>query len=220
MSVWSSAYEAVYHLSDGAVDATANHHDGTVYAGAPSPTTGAIASALAFAGNASVLVADAPSLDLPQLTVSGWVQVTAAPTGYASIIGRSVMLSNYDDFMLALHHQLQRVEVATGPTTDIGFDSQTVALDGWAHVALTADANELTPFLDGSAGSPKPTGGDVAHDPTPIVIGADEESADEPNANFLDGAADEIRIEHGVRTPAWLRYDDLAQRDQVIDYDE
>ena len=99
-----------------------------------------------------------------------------------------------------------------------GFDASAVATGSWIHVALTADGNKLTPYVDGVAGTAKPTGGAVEHDPMPIVIAADEESSDVPNANYLDGAADEIRIEHGVRDADWLAYDDAAQRDMVIDY--
>jgi biopolymer transport protein ExbB len=217
-SVWSASYEAVYHMTNGATDATANHHDGAAYGGTPLPMAGRIASAQAFSSGACYTIADAASLDLPELTVSGWIWVSTAPAAYASIIGRSVSDSNYDDFWLGLHGAKQRVEVAVAPTDDIGFDASAVATGSWIHVALTADGNKLTPYVDGVAGTAKPTGAAVEHDPMPIVIAADEESSDVPNANYLDGAADEIRIEHGVRDASWLGYDDAAQRDMVIDY--
>lgn len=217
-SVWSSSYEAVYHMTNGAADATANHHDGAAYGGTPVASAGQLASAQTFASGACYTIADAASLDLPELTVSGWVRVSTAPAAFASIVGRSVTASNYDDFWLGLHGIKQRVEVAVAPTDDIGFDAGTIATSAWFHLALTADASQLTPYVDGVAGAAKPTGADVEHDPTSIVIGGDEESSSEPNANYLDGAADEIRIEHGVRDAAWLAYDDAAQRDMVIDY--
>lgn len=217
-SVWSSSYEAVYHMTNGAADATTNHHDGAAYGGTPAAMPGQLASAQTFSSGACYTIADAASLDLPELTVSGWVWVSTAPAAFASIVGRSVTSSNYDDFWLGLHGARQRVEVAVAPTDDIGFDASAIAAGAWFHLALTADADQLTPYVDGVAGNAKPTGAVVEHDPTPIVIAGDEESSPEPNANYLDGAADEIRIEHGVRDADWLAYDDAAQRDMVIDY--
>ena len=128
-------------------------------------------------------------------------------------------VSNFDDFWLGTHNGKQRVEVTWIPTTDIGLDTGTVLAATWTHLAMTANSSELTPYIDGAVGGQmRQTGADIQHDATPIVIGADEESSTSPNANFLDGAADEIRIEHGVRSAQWIRYDDQAQRDLVISY--
>jgi len=220
ISVWGPSYEAVYHLSDGATDATANHHDGAVFSASNPIVTigGAIASCQSFAnGPNAYVIPDSAAFDLPQLTVSGWIQ-SSASNSYHTLVGRSVTVSNFDDFWLGTHAGKLRVEVTRIPTTDIGFDTGTVSTT-WTHLAMTADSSELTPYIDGVVGAQmSPTGADVQHDPTPIVIGADEESSTLPNMNFLDGAADEIRIEHGVRSAKWIRYDDQAQRDLVISY--
>jgi hypothetical protein len=220
-SVWSSSYEAVYHLSNGAIDATVNHHDGAAFSASNPIVTdsGRIASCQSFANGANAyVIPDSAALDLPQLTVSGWIQSNVT-NSFRTLVGRSVMASNFDDFWLGTHNGKQRVEVTWIPTTDVGFDTGTVSAATWTHLAMTASSSELTPYVDGVVGAQmKPTGANVQHDPTPILIGADEESSTIPNANFLDGAVDEIRIEHGVRSAPWIHYDDQAQRDLVITY--
>jgi hypothetical protein len=61
--------------------------------------------------------------------------------------------------------------------------------------------------------------GNLRHGTHPIYIGADHNSTSaNPDADFIDGKIDEIRLETVARTPAWIAYDVAAMKDQVINY--
>ena len=219
-SVWSASYAAVYHLSDGAIDSTSNHLDGVaVGSGAITTTAGPIASSQSFDGmSQAYVIPEGSTLELPGLTASAWIY-TNQDNGYQTLVAHPVMMSNYDDFWLGAEAAQQYVEINTASGTNVATTAGSVALGQWIHLAMTADQTKLTPYLNGAvSGATQPTGLAVKNDATPVLIGCDEESSAQPNANYLDGAVDEIRIEKVVRSANWIRYDDAAQRDLVITY--
>jgi len=220
-SVWSESFEAVYHLAQDATDATINHHDGAALGAGIATTDGQIGPCQVFSGAQAYIINDTATLDVPQLTLSGWINPRVLEaTGFRTLIVRAVPDSTGDDFYLGTQNEAEHSVVWLNPGGPIVLNvaAAAIPLGRWTHLAFVADGVQLTSYLDGAPTGKISAPGPIQHDAMPVVIGADQNMSPVPNGNFLDGLADEIRIEHGVRSAAWLRYDDLAQRDQVISY--
>ena len=86
------------------------------------------------------------------------------------------------------------------------------------HLALTADGAVARLYVNGVERAARPITGPVVHSPRPILIGADASFGAGPDADFLDGFIDEVKIETVARDPAWIQADYLAMRDLLIEY--
>jgi biopolymer transport protein ExbB len=220
-SVWSASYVAVYHLTNAAIDSTTNHRDGTaIGTGTIATVAGAIASAGSFDGvSQAYVISGGAGVQLPALTVSAWIQTTDSANGFQTLMTRPVLSSNFDDFFLGTEAGKQYVETCVGSGNNVATAAAGVASGQWMHLAVTADTTLLVPYLNGAVSAAGvATGMTVDTDTTPMLIGCDEGVTNQPNENFLHGAADEIRVEQVARDADWIKYDDAAQRDMVITY--
>jgi hypothetical protein len=223
-SVWSPAYAAVYHLAD-LTDATTNHHDGTWSGGAQNAAAGMIGPTRAFVGAQSdaIAVADAPSLSFTQITASGWLnaQTLVAGSGYAAIVSRENGASVNDDFWIGADNAMQRCDsvVTTTNGAQLGGPADAVTLGTWTHLAMTYDGSSTEVlYKDGVAIKTTAVTGAMLHGAHAILLGADRNNGGQPDADFVDGMLDEVRIESVARSADWVAYDVASQRDQVITY--
>jgi len=222
-SPWSSDVVAVYHFEEptgSPRDATTAHRD-TVATGTTTAAGECGAGRRFVAVSKDVLaIADAPSLALPTFTISGWFyETTLPPPGvYHALVTREYAATGFNDLWLGDFGGLHYAALDT--TTDGTFNfTATPAIAGvWFQLALTVDGTIARLYVNGAERASRPVTGPVVHSPRPILIGADASAGAGPDADFLDGLVDEVKIENVVRDPAWIEADDLATRDQLLQY--
>jgi hypothetical protein len=224
-SAWAPPYQAVWHFAD-LHDSTENHHDGVWRGtGVPPAAQGMCGPTLRFvpATGDAIEVMDRPNLGLTTLTISGWLDPTTlvSPSGYVAIVSRENGATTDDDFWLGANGTTPLGSVSTAGAKQFAVTSAAaIPLDQWTHLVITYDGLVEWLYFDGAAASTASTPGPVLHDSHPIFIGADRnvQGSPAPDADFVSGRVDEIRLESVVRSPAWLAYDDKSMRDQLIRY--
>jgi predicted small lipoprotein YifL len=212
-SVWGSDYEAVYHLNDG-TDST-HRHDGA----AQGPVTAvgiagcAIGNCQSFDGSSAFYnISDMPSLDLPVATISGWIYQRTATVNEMAIVSRQQVAAN-QDFMLGTFNDQYFGEIVTAISGDQRMQIGNVTLGHWTHMTMTFDGSNSDLFVDGTQIATTPGNGNMEHDANAVLIGATMGAA-----GYLDGMADEVRLERVARDYRWIGYEDLAMRDNLISY--
>jgi hypothetical protein len=214
LSVWGNEYEAVYHLTDGH-DSTTHHHDGSPQGpvmpiASPGCAIGACAS---FDGSSAFYnIPDSSTLDLPMLTVTGWIYQRSSTLQDMAIVSREEAAAN-QDFFLGTNADDSTGELYGTTGGDSRLTGPLVTLGHWTHLALSYDGSNFGLFVDGARVAMTAVGGNVQHDANSMIIGATMGSS-----GYLDGMADEIRLEHAYRSDMWIHYEDAAMRDGVISY--
>ncbi len=222
-SVWSEAYRAVWHLVD-LTDATPNHHDGAWLGGPMTSAAGIAGPTLAFMIDDAIAIPDAADLAFTTaLTVSGWIAPVAldATSGYTCIVARQNGSSVDDDFWLGADNPTAFADsvVSVPSGTQIGTAGHAIPTGTWTHLAMTYDGATERLYVDGAQVTTTTTSGALRDGGHPILIGADHNSNSAlPDADFVDGRVDEVRLEAIVRSAGWLAYDDLSVRDELIAY--
>jgi len=224
--VWSASYAAVFHLAtaSGARDAT-GHYPGPqvteVGAPGPSPMPGRISGGRGFdSTHGNAIQVNARDLMYSPFTVSGWLYETLVPQGYHALVSREHNGAGQNAFWIGDRGGLYRGELVD--TAEVFVESGVPAIaNRWVHLALTATTSVATLYIDGAVVTTVGFGGlPAAGNAKPIVLGADNNSAAAtPDADFLDGRLDEVRIETVARTAEWLRVDHLSMTDQLIRYE-
>jgi hypothetical protein len=223
-SVWVADYALVMHFASLA-DATRNHHDATWAGGTMSAADGKIGPTFDFDGtNDAMVIADAADLDFgTHITVSGWInsRSLASGSGFFAIVSRQNGASIHDDFWLGVDAMVDQActIVSTPQGFQLGPTTEPVILDTWTHLVMTYDGAIERLYADGLEVGTFVVSGAIFHDAKPILIGADHNAGGAPpSADFVNGLLDEVRLEHTTRTPAWIAYDELSQRDDLIAY--
>jgi hypothetical protein len=222
-AVWPEPYAGVWHLSGNGKDSTAHGFDGAQMVGG-SFADGHVARGLQLDGskrdhitlkNDIKLVAGAPGC-----TFSAWINPTRIEDSVNGMIIMTVGKwfndnhNSYTDFNINAAGQMIS-HVDPGPNTaasgyarilsDPGF----IKTNEWAWVTYVIDlpSKEERFFKNGQLVSTKPPPGGKAWEAafidmvsTRVVIGAEEDVV----AHFYTGAMDELRLEKGMRTPAWI----------------
>ncbi len=205
--VWSGEFEAVWHLHRDPAgpaprldDSTTGNHDG-LSGGAM--TTGDLISgitpAVDFDGVDDVLRAEAfDPTPTGALTASALVRLDAYTTD-----GRIV--AKADDGTTGIWH----LAITAGGVVqgELSLDGSPVTLTGgtvplgaWHHVAMTWDGDTQRLWLDGAEVASQAATGTLDRDGAmPVTVG-NVVTGDRP----LDGAIDEVRIEHTARSADWL----------------
>ena len=224
-SVWTAGYAGVWHLVD-FTDATTNHRDGSLVGAAMAPAAGIAGPTLAFSGaaNNAIAIPDDSSLAFDQmLTLSGWLNPLAldAASGYTCIASRQNGAGVNDDFWIGADNPTAFADsVVSVPTgTQLGTPGHAISDATWTAIAMTYDGTTERLYVDGAQVTTTAVTGALLHGAHPILLGADHNSAAGiADADFVDGRIDEVRLESVVRDAAWLRYDNLSVRDQLITY--
>jgi len=222
-SPWRSDVAAVYHFEEptgSPRDATTAHLD-TVATGTTTVAGQCGAGRRFVAASRDVLViADAPSLALPTFTVSGWFYENALPPPgiYQALVTREYAATGLNDFWLGDRTGLHYAALDTTTDGSLNFTATAATARTWVHLALTADGAVARLYVNGVERAARPITGPVVHSPRPILLGADASFGAGPDADFLDGFIDEVKIETVARDPAWIQADYLAMRDLLIEY--
>ena len=225
-SEWPPAYAAVWHLDDEGIahDATAQHHDampsGTVRA------TGFIAGSRAFASiTEDHLTVTSMIATGTEFTTSAWIDWSMMTQMYSAVLTRQYANSIDNDLYLGLVDG----KIYASCQNAAGEDHVTgaaVVSDRWEHVEVVVDAAngvEIV-YIDGAPTSTVTLAGAPIAGSRPLFFGADRSSSTTspvvPDDDFFDGLIDEVRVETVARSPGWITFDDLAQRDAAIRYGE
>jgi biopolymer transport protein ExbB len=222
-SPWSADVAAVYHFEESAGsprDATTTHHD-TVATGTTTAAGQCGAGRRFVALSKDVLViADAPSLALPNFTASGWLYENALPPPglYHALVTREYATTGFNDFWLGDYAGLYYAALDTTTDGSFNFTATPATAGTWVHLALTVDGTITRLYVNGVERAARAVTGPVVHSLRPILIGADAGVGAAADADFLDGLVDEVKIESAVRDPTWIQIDDLAMRDQLLQY--
>lgn len=178
------------------VDSSGNEHHGTCAEDqCPTLVEGPVGLAGRFDGIGQfVEIPYDPAFDLVDaLTLAAWVRLDGkVARDFASVVGKNwgdSSLNSYELYYLA-------------STTEIlfGMDAETYGVADaewepggeWMHVAGTWDGDNMLLYFDGVVVGQDDSDGPPAHEPTPLLVGADlAEGA--PNG-FWPGAIDELRV--------------------------
>jgi hypothetical protein len=219
-SVWSASYAVVYHFAPDLHDATANHHDGIALGAQPAP--GLLGGGCGFVAAMQDAVRIVPAADLAfdAFTVSGWMNEATLPgsNNFHALATLEVGATGGDVFWLGDFSGMLYANVSTTAMAQLALGARPASTGSWTHLALVADATSASLFVDGVPYAQIPTGAPLVQDSDPIYLGADSNGGVRADTDWLDGVADEVRLEHGVRSAAWLAADDLSVRDQMITY--
>lgn len=208
--VWDASHDAVWHLADDPAgsgprldDATVFDHDG-VAAGSMTSTAqfpGVAGSGILLDGVDDRLETGAVALGGPEsTTVSLWLR-GADLSGTATLLsahsGSDVVMELFLDGLSAAS-ATPRVELSVDGTT-VQASGDVVTLGGWRHVAVTHDGAELTVWVDGVPGTPVAAAGRFDQGVTSMTLGAGA-----GGVQAFDGAIDEVRASHVVRSGGWF----------------
>lgn len=225
-SVWSPAFAAVWHFDERvgspARDATSHGHHGVLLGTSLGPGLIGQARKLVAAKREAILVADGPELTFGLVTLSAWVQFATSPGElFYTAISRQLGDGGGNELFLANYANMINGEIATNEGGYAHSGSQ-LPIAQWLHVAAVYDGTSLTLYLNGLRDAARTAVGRLARTANPIFLGADRNSAvtppNTPDADFLDGMLDEVRLENVARSPAWIAASDLIMRDEAITY--
>ncbi|HTR55101.1 MAG TPA: LamG domain-containing protein [Kofleriaceae bacterium] len=225
-TAWSDAYEAVWHMTGSGplVDSTTHHRDGV--ATGTTEVAGQIATARAFDGAKEewIGVADGASIQPPELTMSGWIDMASdEASGYYGMVTRELDDGGGDELYLGTMSQLAYGGAGANGVPD-AITGPMLQLRQWTHVVFTYDGARMLSYAGTTPGAPLVASGPIADSGDPVYIGADRNNSGGttpvgvPDIDFVNGAVDEIRIENVARDAAWIAYDLASQEDAIISY--
>jgi hypothetical protein len=160
-----------------AKDSSGNDNNGDIE-GTPKLVNGKFGKAMEFDGQSDyIVIKDSDSLDLDQMTVAAWVNLSAYADDQRIITKEegtsdpysvySLQISGVDDkkleFRPTLNGTRQRIESVTD-----------VPLGQWTHVAATYDGNEVILYIDGDVDTATPGAGEMMTNDKDLWIGASE----------------------------------------------
>jgi hypothetical protein len=184
---------AAYGFNEGAgptvADASGNGNTGTI-SGATWTPAGRYGAALSFNGtNNLVAIPGSASLNVSTaMTLSAWIQPTAAQSGWRTIMQREV-----NAYFLNASNDTGALRPSGGATFNgaVNWVGGTTAnpVSVWTHVALTYDGAILRLYVNGvQAASLAQTGG-IETPSTPLRIGGNV-----PYGEYFQGLIDEVRV--------------------------
>jgi hypothetical protein len=199
---------ASYSFNEGSgttlIDRSGTGHTGTI-AGAAWTTQGKFGGALSFDGiNDWVTVNDANALDLTTgMTLEAWVR----PTSLAS--WRTVLVKQRTGglvYSLYASNDRSLAESDIKIDDELGTAAQTaLAVNTWAHVAVTYDGSHLRLFVNGIQVSSREMSGPMTTSTGVLRIGGNSVWGE-----YFAGRIDEIRIYNRALTPAEILGDMVA----------
>ncbi|MBC8073601.1 MAG: DUF2341 domain-containing protein [Deltaproteobacteria bacterium] len=226
-AVWADSFVGVWHMDRGTDDSSGHGNHGVAIGG---PT-----SVQGWSGGAQEFHDDDDRFDVPAAasledvfiaggTVSAWARADGfGGTGRGRIVdntaggsgGWMFYLASDDGGTLRWRHGYEAGQSIWSS------QGRMIEADQWHHVAVTfaADVGALPRmYVDGvevpSAEPDEPPTtaavGDAGND---LVIG----NSDVPN-RWFDGRIDEVRLERGMRSPAWIAVQVQSMRDELVVY--
>jgi hypothetical protein len=202
---------AQYPLNGNANDASGNGNNGTVVGADPAPDRfGTPAGAYLFGNNPThgaqatdyVEIADSASLR-PQngITLSAWIN-TANSAGRA-IVGKQFGDGLEDSYLL--WYNVGTLWFTLFPFGSSGLSAPIPSLGVWHHVVGTWDGATMRLYVDGAEVASRAFAGPNQYDSSPVVIGADNDNADNLPDDGWDGLIDDVRIYNRALTQDEIR---------------
>ena len=217
-NVWSNGYAGVWHLPNGTTLSGADStgvNNGTLQ-GSPTAVTGQIDGAAGSFSNTNYITTGTNNSQnlINDITVSGWVKVTAIPaTGGAPIYeygsggfllsgadrGYGLFLRNTTGSNVDVYWDLSGATTDTSNTVKVysGFNIN----DGvWHFISGTTSGNNHTIYVDGiNLKNATVVTGDRSVSATGIM-GRDDNGGD-----YLTGSIDDVRVSNVARTSDWIK---------------
>jgi biopolymer transport protein ExbB len=221
-ALWAAPHVAVWHMTEGTPDSTANANDANE-AGSVAVTDGQIgdgAELLTAASRLDVL----PSESLADVfvggaTITAWIRPSDwGGADFGRIVHRYTAGVGFQFYVSEIGH-LQFTHPSTASNPEWTTFDGALELHRWSHVGVAYEAGSGVPprlFIDGveqEQNEPvKPPVDLPASDArVPITIG------NRPtNDRVFQGKLDEIRIERTSRSADWIRLQHLSGRDELL----
>jgi hypothetical protein len=222
-NVWTGDYRAVLHLADRNSSVTL---PGTISDSDTSSTVnGRIGRGQEFDSNNSETLqisSDQPLFGtMNSWTASAWINAETLHTNWRGII--SARLDSENDFSsgnFVIHTHNDDFGLETQGEVANDFRSPLSTPRDWHHLTVTYDGtnNRTRLFVDGQQVNERAISPKSFTDQNTLLIGARYFSSN--YTAYFDGIIDEVRIENGIRTNAWIRAQYLSQGDGFIRYEE
>lgn len=208
--VWSNGYAGVWHLGANLNDSTSNSNNGT-NVGATTGSEGKVGNGISTNGSTGrVTVADNATLrPSTNLTISAWIKRSGAQDtwgkpvwyGYASSPpgAYGFQMNNTSDDITGI----QIAQATPSNTFSTAYNAQNLNDATWRFIAGTYNGSSLTPFFDGTAGTPVSTSITINHYPNSYGLGMGGRFEGVSTDAFL-GNIDEVRISLVARTTGWI----------------
>ena len=216
--VWNSAYQGVYHLSDGttlsATDSTSNANNGTKV-NTPTATTGKIDGGANFvrSSNQDITLGSSSTLSIQDvMTVETWVKFNSNYSSAQAVIGNyKDLASDLSNYALEFGRTPNRFNMYfIGGTTGyiLGTNNTSISDNNWHHIAAVRSGSSgswtWTYYLDGVADGTASTavnadGGTSV--PTSLAAYGNYVTG----TTQLEGNLDESRISNAVRDANWIK---------------
>lgn len=182
-------------------DVSGNGNVGRMDSGVVRTTGGRFGNALIFNGN-TLTVPNSASLSLSTgVTLEAWVNPTAV-----SSAGRDVIHKGNDYYLMAT---TESGSLPAGGGTFAGESSPTqtlgttpLALNTWAHLAMTYDGVTLRFYVNGTQVSARARSGTISMSGNPVTIGSNPVFG-----QFFQGMIDEVRIYNRPLSAAEIQTD-------------
>ncbi len=208
--VWSNGYAGVWHLGANLNDSTSNSNNGT-NVGATTAAEGKVGNGISTNGSTGrVTVADHATLrPSTNLTISAWIKRSGAQDSWGKPIWYGYASSPPGTYGLQLNNTsdditgIQIAQSSPSSTYSTAYNSQNLNDATWRFIAGTYNGSSLTPFFDGSAGTPVSTSITINHYPNSYGLGMGGRFEGVSSDAFL-GNIDEVRISLVARTTGWI----------------
>ena len=181
-------------FAGGVVDEIGMHDGECVLDGCPHPIRGVIGSAAAFDGiddlvhvptSAMLQVGDA-------LTVTTWLRVETIDGVFQTVAAKAYLALIEDTWEIGVNASgVMRWGLATEDGLNPSVNIPPPPLGTWIHVAGTFDGDAARLYIDGVLAA-ETVGGVIAQDEHDVTLGGGFDN--EADANWLEGALDEVRI--------------------------
>ena len=212
--VWRSGYRGVWHLDgDGQamLDSTSFSNDVSSITNVSFHQTGEIGSAVAFAGDGSMMVSDQDSLDVSQFTVSAWIKLNRT-----DVLQMALSKGVWGDtipFELGLEPTagwLSLIDPGGSPTV---LHSAMPVSGQWYHVLARYTGTELSLWVNGAQVNQESVFTTLPPNTYPLAFG-DSAGAGAP----LDGMIDEARICGEALSDDWIQTGYASEGDPATFY--
>ena len=225
--VWKNRYQAVFHLATGK-DATGHGLDGTVHGSSALPAVLGLGQSFVKSQSQYIdLGKDRPIFQgVAGCTLSAWIRPKSF-VEWDTIVGFSVHIAGTTYSRASLALRASGTVAIIGTAADDGswkaLDSPALTPNAWVHVTgvNVFQSNTQVLYLDGvqkafTASASFPSPATPTTTPAGGAIGSQETLA----GGYFDGQIDEIRLSHGVFSPAWVAADYHSMTDTLLTFGE
>ena len=194
----------MWHLPDGnslsSKDSTANRNHGSINGTAA--TNGAVGGAASFNGTSAYIQGTNTIINIPKVTVSAMVKLTATPTAAGMAVGfvNGSDKTVYDKIIYVDTANKPRFYVFDGASKHTSVPATGLVVGKWHMLHATADGTNAKLYLDGVQVGSVAAGNTYAnYTAKNIFINGYQVSQ-----TYLKAAIDEVRVINSARSGNWI----------------